>query len=355
MLHKMIDYIIIGQGLAGSLLAYQLLKKGKKIVILNDESLPTSSQVAGGMFNPMTGKNLSKTWLADELFPFMKKFYGNLETELKAKLFYETNIYRPFVNENQKQQFLAILQTQNLEDYIHFIEHTNDYPLIKNPLGGLLTYQSGWVDVPLMLDLLRNFFIEKNVYFKEIFDLNKMQVIDNEVVYENFRAKKIVFCQGFYATQNPIFNWLRFNPVKGETLLATIENYSVSTIVNQGAWILPIKENLCRFGATYTWQPLDWLPSESEKEYLLNRIHQFLKADYQIIDHQAGIRPATQDRRPFLGKHPAYENVFIFNGLGTKGVSLAPYLAEEMINFMENKKVLHPEMNIERYYALYSL
>lgn len=351
----MTDYIIIGQGLAGSLLAYQLLKQNKSVVILNNETLPTSSGVAGGMFNPITGKHLSKTWLADELFPYMLQFYKALETELEAKFLYETEIYRPFANENQKKQFLSIIEKDELQNYIDVLAPSDDFPQIENPLGGLLTHQGGWLDVPLMLSLLRNSFKRQNIYFTDDFDENELVVSENEVSYKSHKAKKIVFCQGYYAIHNSWFNWLRFSPVKGETLIAEVENYDIKEIVNQGSWVLPIKGNVCRFGATYSWQPLDWLPTEPEKQLLLSRIHKFLKANYKITDHQAGIRPATQDRRPFLGNHPAHKNVCIFNGLGTKGVSLAPYLANEMINFMENQKVLLPEVNIERFYALYSL
>lgn len=351
----MTDYIIIGQGLAGSLLAYQLLKQNKSVVILNNETLPTSSGVAGGMFNPITGKHLSKTWLADELFPYMLQFYKALETELEAHFLYETEIYRPFANENQKKQFLSIIEKDKLHNYIDVIAPSDDFPQIENPLGGLLTHHGGWLDVPLMLSLLRESFIQKNAYFVDNFDEKELSVSENLVSYKNHQARKVVFCQGYYAIHNSWFNWLRFSPVKGETLIAEVENYDIKAIVNQGSWVLPIKGNICRFGATYSWQPLDWLPTESEKQFLLNKIHKFLKANYKITEHQAGIRPATQDRRPFLGNHPAHKNVYIFNGLGTKGVSLAPYLANEMINFMENQKVLHPEVNIERFYALYSL
>lgn len=351
----MADYIIIGQGLAGSVLAYQLIKQQKKVIILNNESLKTSSEVAGGMVNPITGKHLSKTWLADELFPYMRKFYHELETELNAKLLYDANIYRPFANENQKKQFLNIVEKDNLHNYIDIVEPSDKYPQIENPLGGLLTHQAGWLDVPLALTLLRKYFVEKGVYFEDDFDETQLEVAENHIKYKSFSANNIVFCQGYYAIHNSWFNWLRFSPVKGETLIAEVENYDIKEIVNQGSWVLPIKDNVCRFGATYSWQPLDWLPSESEKQFLLNKIHKFLKANYTIIDHQAGIRPATQDRRPFLGNHPTHKNVYIFNGLGTKGVSLAPYFADEMINFMEKQKVLHPEVNIERFYALYSL
>ena len=350
------DYIIVGQGIAGSLLAYQLLKAGKQVLLLNDEAIPTSSQVAGGIFNPITGKNLDKTWLADTLFPYFKDFYLSLESETQTHFYYETNLFRPYANEQQRRHFLRLTDEYDLGKYIQLVGSEDSYySKVGNSLGGLYTKHAGWVDVPKMLAALKEVFISKESYYAERFDYQALEILADEVIYKNFRAKKIVFCEGYYASQNPYFDWLPFNPAKGETLIAEMDDYGITEIVNQGAWIIPLGDNQYRFGSTYVWDRLDWAITAEGKDSILKKINTFLPINYQITEQQAGIRPTTKDRRPFLGIHPYYKNVSVFNGLGTKGVSLAPYFAKEMLFLLENNKDLMPDSNIKRFYSLYSL
>ncbi|CAH0996166.1 tRNA 5-methylaminomethyl-2-thiouridine biosynthesis bifunctional protein MnmC [Emticicia aquatica] len=353
---KQLDYIIVGQGIAGSFLAYQLMRADKKVLVLNDETLPTSSQVAGGIFNPITGKNLDKTWLADQIFPYLKSFYSSLENEFHTKFYHETNLYRPFANEQQQKHFLRLTDEYDLGNYIKIVQSDNvDYQQVVNDLGGLYTSSAGWVNVPKMLEILRDFFKNKESYQAQKIDNCQLQISENSIVYKAFQAKRIIFCEGYYSLQNPLFNWIPFNPAKGETLLADVESYNISEIVNQGFWIIPLGNDKCRFGSTYIWDRLDWEPSESSKELISSKISKFLTLPYKITGQEAGIRPTTKDRRPFIGNHPLHKNVYIFNGLGTKGVSLAPYFAEKMLDFLESDKVLMSEANIERFYSLYSL
>ncbi|WP_435353599.1 NAD(P)/FAD-dependent oxidoreductase [Emticicia sp. SJ17W-69] len=353
---KNIDYIIVGQGIAGSLLAYKLLKADKKIIVLNDETLPTSSNVAGGIFNPITGKNLDKTWLADQIFPYLRNFYLSLEKEFHCSFYHETNLYRPFANEQQKKHFLRLTDEFDLGNYIKIILESNssNYSAITNNLGGLLTSSAGWVDVTKMIVNFRKYFITQEVYQTEKFAYQALEISENKVVYKGIEAKRIIFCEGYYASQNPFFNWIPFNPAKGETLLTDVENYTISEIINQGFWIIPLGDNKCRFGSTYIWDEIDWKTTEKGMELISTKVDKFLLNHYKITGQEAGIRPTTKDRRPFIGNHPLHSNVYVFNGLGTKGVSLAPYFAEEMLCYLEKNKVLISESNIERFYSLYS-
>lgn len=353
---KKLDYIIVGQGIAGSLLAYKLLKADKKIIVLNDESLPTSSQVAGGIFNPITGKNLDKTWLADKIFPYLKDFYLSLEKEFNTTFYHETNLYRPFANEEQQKHFMRLTDEYDLGNYIKIISANNtEYSAITNTLGGLHTSFAGWVNVPKMIENFGKHFRSREVYRAEKFVYEALEVSENEVIYKDIEAKRIIFCEGYYASQNPFFNWIPFNPAKGETLLADVEGYNIAEIVNQGSWIIPLGGGKCRIGSTYVWDKLDWETTESGRALISSKIDKFLLRSYNITNQEAGIRPTTKDRRPFVGNHPLHNNVYVFNGLGTKGVSLAPFFAEEMLCFLEKNKVLMSESNIKRFYSLYSL
>lgn len=352
---KNLDYIVVGQGIAGSLLAYQLIKADKKVQVLNDESLPTSSAVAGGIFNPITGKNLDKTWLADKIFPFLREFYTSLEKEFHATFYHETNLYRPFANEQQQKHFLRLTDEYDLGNYLKIIQpNQSDYEQVSNDLGGLYTVSAGWVNVPKMLKYFRDFFKQNESYQAEKVDFAELIISENNIFYKGFQAKRIIFCEGFYSTQNSFFSWIPFNPAKGETLLADVEGYKIKEIINQGFWIIPLDGNKCRLGSTYIWDNLDWQATVSGRELIASKISKILSIPYQITGQEAGIRPTTKDRRPFMGNHPYHNNLYTFNGFGTKGVSLAPYCAKEMLGFLEKNKVLMSEANIDRFYSLYS-
>ncbi len=353
----MLDYLIVGSGIAGSLMAYELMKAAQQVHVLSDEIRPTSSQVAGGMFNPVTGKHLAKTWLADEIFPFLKTYYSELERNLggNCHFFHRTGVFRPYINEQQKLQFQQAIQKHEIGKYVTDTFYDKQVEsVVRQQLGGLYTADAGWVDVPELVRSVREYLIASGNYSAGVFDYPALQIEENCVSYKEFKARRIIFCEGFYATQNPYFNWLPFNPVKGETLLVNLnEAYPVSQIINQGTWIIPIGEASCRLGATYSWHELDFNPTEKAKQDLQGRVSRFFVPTYQLVKQQAGVRPSTTDRRPFLGKHPQYDNLFIFNGLGTKGVSLAPYFARQFREFLVHEKEINSETTIERFYALY--
>lgn len=350
----MLDYIVVGQGLAGSLVALELIKHGYSIKVISDHDRPSSSAAAGGMFNPVTGKHLAKTWMADQIFPFLNKYYKQLETELKDNFFHPTPIYRPFKNENQQSQFKKAITNHNIEAYCTICPpSTNRSQHIEENLGGIITSQGGWVDVPKMLKAINKKLEHEGLCIDDIFNFQELNLHDNHITYKKLNAKKVVFCEGFYAKDNPYFNWLPFNPVKGETLKTKIEAYDLEEIINQNSWIMPIGQNQYRLGATYSWHELDFKSTEKGRIILKERIEKYLKKPFKVLEQIAGVRPATKDRRPIVGFHPKHQNLLIFNGLGTKGVSLAPYFVFEFVEYLKGKKELHPEITIERFYPLY--
>ncbi|WP_428657067.1 NAD(P)/FAD-dependent oxidoreductase [Runella sp.] len=349
------DYLIVGQGIAGSILAWTLSQRGHHVLILNDPTLPSASKVSAGIFNPLTGKKLSRTWKADELFPFAHKFYSEMQQLLEVEFLHDCDVYRPFRSIEEQNSYIAQTADPTIAKYV--IDRTNDAefaPYIQNQYGGLQITRSGWVDCTRMLQKIETYFSDKKQYSYGKIDYQKIEIQEDGVKYGELKIKKILFCEGFEARQNPFFSWLPFNPVKGQSLIAFIDNYPIKEIVNQGVFILSIDgKGKCRLGATYTWHDIDWETTEDARAYLQEKINVFLKTPYQILEQQVGIRPSTKDRRPFVGIHPEYPSLGIFNGLGTKGVSLAPYFAEQFAKFLETGEEINKEANIERVFSLY--
>jgi glycine/D-amino acid oxidase-like deaminating enzyme len=350
-----VDFIVVGSGLAGSLLTLELLRNGQSVHLISNSDLPTSSRVAGGLINPVTGKYLAKTWLVEELFGELDTYYKELESLLPSRFYHPIGLFRPFTSEEHKKSSLAQIEKHALQDYIQVKE---DEPKVegffKNTLGGMFSPQAGWIDLPLMLDLLEEYLKEKVSWTNAHFDFDLLTIREGNVSYKEVESRKIIFCEGFYVKDNPHFNWLPFNPVKGETLLGTIKDYSPDFIVNQGKWLIPLGNDKVRLGATYSWHELDFKVSEKAREDLLATADKILKKEFTVESQQAGVRPATKDRRPIMGEHPQLKSLVIFNGLGTKGVSLAPYFAKQLVRNLLYHEVINSEVNIERFYTLYS-
>lgn len=348
------DYLIVGQGIAGSVLAWTLHQRGKKVVIVNSSQRPSASQAAAGIFNPLTGKKLVRTWKADQLFPFLKTFYAEVERELSVHLIHSTNIYRPYRSVEEQNTYLAQTADSSISQYVtESVDNQKYQPFIHNPFGGLEVTKSGWIDVPVFLEAIRFFFHERKQYIEADINYKELKISDQEVSWRGESFRKLICCEGPHAHENPLFGWLPYNPVKGQTLEVAMDNYPISNIVNQGVFIMPVESNLYRIGATYTWHDIDWQTTEDGKAFLEQKLQGLLKAPYRIVGQRVGIRPASKDRRPLIGLHPVFSTVGIFNGLGTKGVSLAPYFANQFADSLEGRKELDPEVNIERTFSLY--
>lgn len=352
--HTDFDFLIVGHGIGGTSVAWHLDDLGKTFQIVSDDLAPSSSRVAAGIFNPLTGRKLSKTWLADELFPYAEQFYANLEEKLKTKFIHSAAVYRPFRSVEEQNTYLAYSSDPSIAHYIgdnHDQESLSEHIHMK--YGALKVIRSGWIDLPLLLDKSREYFSIHDLYSGQSFDVGDLDIQKDHVGWNGLRYGKIILCQGFAALNNNLFNWLPFTPVKGQILEINTEKSWSTYIINQGIFILPTSENNLRVGATYSWDDLDWEVTDAAATELEDKLNQLIKIPYIITGQSAGIRPSVKDRRPLVGIHPEYHNVCIFNGLGTKGVSLAPFFANEFVQHLINNKELNPLVNIKRYFSLY--
>ena len=335
------NYTIIGQGLAGSILAYFLLKEGQNVQIFDNPDIPSSSKVAAGIYNPVTGKRLVKTWLADEIFPFLEDFYPQLEKELKSKFFFPMPLFHPFPDNATQKFFKSDHIPEGFFDFCSLeFENIHRKEIVNSDLGGITMKHAGWVDLKVMLSAFRDYFLEKNILIETTFIPKKTEDI-------------FIFCEGFNGKFNSYFSYLPFNPVKGEIVDIEIQNLDLQEIINQGVFVIPLGDNKFRLGATYKWDVLDFVSTEEGATILTEKYQKLMKPQMRILSQQAGVRPATKDRRPFLGMHPEVENIGIFNGFGSKGVSLAPFFGKQFVDFLVYQKELHTEVNINRFASLY--
>lgn len=350
---RKVDYMIVGLGLAGSALAWELLRRGKSLVVWDEPSNNHASTEAAGLFNPVTGRVMTKTWKADEIFPVMHSFYLAAEESLDASFLHPVPVYRPFISAVERDDYRAKFERGVLSG---FISQFCDQPMwvdeVRNEFGGIEIAQSGYLDVRKWIQTVRTLLMEKESYREEHFDEALFSVSDY-VEYTDVTASTIVFCNGLAARSSRWFHWLPISPLKGETLDIRVEG-KLHKIYNRGVFAAPYGPSAFRVGSTYVHEPFVSGPSEEGRQELTGKLKQLLVPPFQVIHQGWGIRPTSRDRRPMLGCHPADKKVVIFNGLGTKGVSLAPYFAQQLSDWLEGIAQLSPEVNICRFKALYS-
>ena len=305
-----VDYIIVGQGLGGSILAFQMIEKGKHIAVIDSPANNISSSVAAGLFNPVTGRRFVKTWKADLLFPFMESFYKNVENTLKKRFFNAIPLFRPFLNIEEQNEIQAKNNQQDLGNFVNDIIPSGQFHSVENQLGGVLLNSTGYLDILEFISSVRAHIIKKGVYSNEYFDHKKLDITLDVIKYRSLKATKIIFCEGNNISSNPYFNWLPMKPVKGELIFVTIDK-PLDFIYNRKVFILPFMNKLHKVGATYDWKNLDCKTTIDTKNYFEDKLKTILNVNFKTERQLAGIRPASKDRRPFIGIHPENDRIGI--------------------------------------------
>lgn len=348
-----VDYIIVGQGLAGSVLAQTLLQKNQTVLVVDDEQVDTSSRIAAGLCNPIVFKRLTKSWMVDELMPIAKQFYQDQEQLLNDKFYFDIPIYKLFVTEEERDFWQ---QKRNEPELYEWVNHQTEFPFnqeqIDYPFGASKTLQSGFLQTAKWLETYKQFLISNNSFLATKFDYNDISFNQAGVEWNGYQAKKIIFCEGHQTTQNPYFNWLPFKLTKGEVLTVSFKNLSLSSAINKDVFVLPYNKHY-KLGATYDWDNLTTETTEKAKNELLKKAKAFIKDEIVVENQKAGIRPTVLDRRPLLGIHPKHSALAVFNGLGTKGVMIAPYFATVLTNLLMNGVQLSKEIDIKRFGHLF--
>lgn len=348
-----VDYIIVGQGIAGTVLADHLMCEGKTVLVYDDSSKSNSSRVAAGLYNPITGRKMAKTWLADDLFPYLLSYYADLENRLQTSFVNDVPIYRPFVSIEELNEWMGKSGEDSFKPFISKVYSAPKHSKhIKGDFGGLLLNQSGYVNTGVMVSAFSKYLLGKKALLKQLFDIDKLRIVENTVSYQGHSAGRVIFCDGALVAANRYFDWLPLRPVKGELLFIKVSQ-DFEAIYNRGIFIIPIGGGICKVGATYDHNNLDEKTTERGRMQLLEKLDGLIKTPYEVVDQVAGVRPATKDRRPFIGIHPEHNQIGVFGGLGTKGVSLAPYFARQFVEYMTKSGELKMEANIQRFFSLY--
>ncbi|NAS12852.1 NAD(P)/FAD-dependent oxidoreductase [Poritiphilus flavus] len=348
----MYDYLIVGLGLAGVSICETLELHQKSFKVISDGS-QKSSEVAAGLYNPVILKRFTGAWEGPRQLELAKPFYRNIERKLGIKLDHELAILRRFASVEEQNLWFEAADRPGLKPYMSTEIIPNSNPHIDAPFGFGKLLHTGRVDTALLLRSYTYYLESQYKLFKDTFDFTQLQIDKDSVTYKKVVAKKLILAMGYGLKSDPFFNYLPLNGTKGELLTIEAPDLEIAEIVKSGVFCIPLGRKMFRIGATYKWKDKTNTPTEEARAELLEKLNTFLKCPYKVIDHVAGIRPTVTDRRPLVGRHPKFDNLFMLNGLGSRGVLIAPYAAKQLFEYIEEGKPLNAAMDISRFASRY--
>ncbi len=344
-MQEKVKYLIVGQGLVGTWMGHYLQEKKLSFKIINNSTMPSATKVASGVMNPVTGRRIVQTWMIETVLPFAVNAYQSFQENEAAPIIKKASVALIHPSIQMKESFDYRLNHENV--YLK----KNESPAWKSFFH--TTHGTGEIDECYWIDLIQFLYAGRKKmqanYIEDQFDEKDLILNTNSVQWKNIEAEKIIFCDGLNSMNNIYFKTLPFAPNKGEALVVAIDGLPAENIYKSNVAIVPWKDNLFWVGSSFEWQYQNSEPSLAFKEKMMAALDSILKLPYQVVDHLVGIRPANTERRPFVGLHPLFKQVGICNGMGTKGCSLAPYFAWQLIEHIEKGTEINPEANIQRF------
>ena len=382
---KQVDVLIIGQGICGTFLSLELERAGLSYLVIDEVRPFSASRAAAGLINPVTGRRLVTTWMIDELLAFAQERYGELATLLGSSFLEKVYVTDFFPTVQMRLAFLQRLKEDG--SYLR-------WPVNEKNWDACFHYELGYgvispcylVDLPGLLAAARKSMLERGVLREERFEREELKIGapgagasgagesgagasgagapgGGEVKYQDIEARRIVFCDGIGSFASPYFSRLPFAPNKGEVLIVDIPGLREAaaelqgdagagferTIFKKGISLAPWQEGLYWVGSSYEWSFETAEPTERFRERTELALKEWVKLPFRIVEHLAAVRPATLERRPFVGFHPVYPAVGILNGMGTKGCSLAPYFARQLVDYLVKGSPIQPDADILRF------
>jgi len=329
---EQVDFLIVGQGLAGTCLAWELLDRGASVRVIDRGEAMTASKISAGLLNPIIGRNFNLSWRFRESFDAATDFYRAREEQLETQFFRKSPLVRLFRNERERETF-GRKRDNGLYDGL--LSDPQPDPLVPDGVtcehGGFEIDRAGAVDTRVFLDASRRHFHQLGCLSETECGTDDIDLRLSGIRWRQVTADCAVMCLGYHGMNCPCFSWVPFRPAKGEILTVKIDGLEEERILNHGNWLFPAPGGHWRTGTTYSWDPLDCEPTTPAREVVEERLATLLPdSSWSVIEHTAAVRPIVHGRKPVLGRHPHHARLAIFNGLGSKGALHAPWCARHL-------------------------
>lgn len=324
---------IVGHGLAGCVLAMTCYRKEVPFRLVGFALDGEASMASSGLIAPITGRRYVKAWRIDEFIEKSLDFYTWSESLLEEQYFFPIEIVR-FLSHPESQK--AWHKRLDDPEYAAYISDKKSAELesLGRPYG-ILT--GGYrLDTPGWIGAVRNFLKEKGL----------LEEIVAPYEFQETEKTKTIFATGAIMELPGI----SIIPNKGEALIVRMPDWKINEIIKEEVFIVPLKrKDEYWIGSYYMPWPDHPHPTPEGKEQLLRSLLKVYHGTLDILHHLAGVRPTVNDRRPLIGPIPERHNQYVFNGMGTKGTSLAPFWADQLVAHIVEDIILSEEVDPGRY------
>ena len=348
-----VDFLIIGQGLAGSTLAVELLKRGRSVLVVDRQDGTGSTRIAAGLITPLTGKGMNPAWRQQHYLPKAVTFYHALEKESGRKLYHSTPVVRVFASEKERDKWRG--KKDELGHWAH------ELPEIEGPFqhefGGVEMPDGAWLDTLAFLHVVKDKLIDASAWREAAFAEEDVSFIGGKVHWQDVVAEKVILCQGAYGLKGVDdyqgwFSHINHRSAKGEILNVWIDELDEARRYHCNGWLAPREGGMWKAGANYDWKHMNAIPTEEGKLEVIEKLNTWVNLSggkdvpMEVIGHEAGIRPIVRNSMPVVGFHPEMAEVGFFNGLGSKGSLMAPAVAEHFAAHLSGECDLDDELKL---------
>lgn len=339
------EYIIVGDGYAALFFAHQLIKHRRSFLLFS-EGKKSASQVSAGIINPVVLKKFTTFWKAQEQINGLKKTLAEIEQYTGKNYWIEANIHRIFHDEKERELWLKKSQTEELTPFL--AQRFETLSGVENPHQTGSVMQSARLNVADFFSDMMHYLEQKGHLVLEKFDYALLN--PSEQKYGDIRYKHIVFAEGMGVKANPFFSEIPVNPNKGHHLKVKLSSpIDHSFTVKKKHFLFPMDANTYYYGGTYDREQYHNEVDESAKNQLLGGLSEIYKEAYEMEAVHFGFRPTVKDRRPLMGAHSEFDNLYVFNGLGARGVLNGSYFSEVLYQHISQGIALPHEVRWNRF------
>lgn len=343
-----VDCLIVGSGLAGLCFAETLYQHGRSFTLISDDS-QQASEVAGGLYNPLILNRFTLAFKAAEQLDLAIPFYQTIEARLGQTFDFKQEVLRIMHDAGEQNRWF---ESRDRSGYSRFMDEAfvdSPHPNVEAPHKLARVLETGRLDTAAFRKAYIAWLKSAGLYAQERFEHAQLKLSAATATYQQFEADQVIFAEGFGLKQNPYFNYLPLQGSKGELLTIYAPELDLQQVLKSTVFIIPLGDHRYRVGATYDNHRLDNLPTEEARAYLLERLRKFLKVDFEVEAHVAGVRPSVSDRKPLVGRHPQHAQLAVLNGFGSRGVMIAPFAADALYQNLFEGAELDAELDIRRF------
>ena len=348
-----VDFIIVGQGIAGTNLAFQLLKNQIPFHVFDQPAqVPNASAIAAGIINPITGRKFVKSWMIETLLPQALSTYHQMESLLEAPLITSIPVLRALTSQGEYSDWEGRLSNSAYQPFMAETSNIGNTSSLLHPTVGYgQVLQSARIDTAALIPLFKNYLLQQSKISIEPFQYDQVQIHPEYLTYQNFKTQHLIFAEGAGIQKNPFFPSDLIRPNKGQVLIIHTPNATTTLdrIVKQSIFVVPILKSTYWIGSTNENHYSTFQPTPEGKAHLVGKLQKVFMPKYAIVNHLSGLRATVKDRRPILGTHPDHPRIHLFNGMGTKGASLAPYWSEQLLNHILSNQPLDSIVSYHRF------